>query len=105
MFFVSLSTMDETILQQASLQGIIRTVLIIAAVYYGFKILMRLLAPYLMKKVIQKAESNFKQNYGQQFNNQGNTYQQTNTSSDSSKFEKPRSTKKVGEYIDYEEIE
>ena len=96
--------MDETILQQASLQGFIRTVLIIVAIYYGFKILMRLLAPYLMKKVIQKAESNFRQNYEQQFNNQ-QTSHKTHTSSASPKVERPRATKKVGEYIDYEEID
>lgn len=95
--------MDEIILQQASLQGFIRTVLIIVAIYYGFKILMRLLAPYLMKKVIQKAESNFKQNYEQQFNNQQAPHQNTNTSS--TRVERPRSKKKVGEYIDYEEID
>ncbi len=101
--------MDETILQQASLQGFIRTVLIIVAIYYGCKILMRLLAPYLMKKVIQKAESNFRQNYEQQFNanhNQQTTHKtHTSSSSSSSRVERPRSTKKVGEYIDYEEID
>ncbi len=96
--------MNETILQQASLNGFIRTVLIIVAVWYAFKILMRLLAPYLMRKVVQKAESNFRQQYEQQF---GNTQNQNTNSQhkDSSKEQPLRSTKKVGEYIDYEEIE
>lgn len=98
--------MNETIVQQASLNGLIRTVLIIVAVWYAFKILMRLLAPYLMKKMVEKAGANFKQQHEQQFGNTQNQYQQTNsTDTDSSKNQNPRSKKKIGEYIDYEEIE
>jgi len=104
--FVSLSVMNETILQQASMQGFIRTVLIIVGIWYAFKFLMRLLAPYLMKKMVQKAESNFRQTYEQQFGNTQNQYQNTNSNpTKSSKNQNPRSTKKIGEYIDYEEIE
>ena len=105
MSFVSLGIMNETIIQQASLNGLIRTVLIIVGVWYAFKFLMRLLAPYLMKEMVEKAGTNFKQQYEQQFGNtqnqQGN-YSQKNTSSAD---KNPRSTKKIGEYIDYEEIE
>lgn len=100
--------MNETILQQASLNGFIRTVLIIVGVWYAFKFLMRLLAPYLMKKMVQKAESNFRQNYDQQFGNtqNQNQYQKKESShTNSSNSHNPRSTKKIGEYIDYEEIE
>ncbi len=98
--------MNETMLQQASISGFFRTILIIVAVWYAFKFLMRLLAPYLMKKVVQKAESNFKKQYEQQFGNTQNQYQHTNpTDTKSSERQYPRSTKKVGEYVDYEEIE
>ncbi|ESU25093.1 hypothetical protein FEDK69T_00590 [Flavobacterium enshiense DK69] len=61
---------------------------------------MRLLAPYFLQQVVKKAEENFKQqqqNYQQQ-------YSQTNTQS-SSQAEMPKERKKVGEYIDFEEIE
>lgn len=76
------------------------------AVWYAFKFLMRLLAPYLMKKVVQKAENNFRKQYEQQFGNTQNPFQHTNpTDTKSSKNQNPRSTKKVGEYVDYEEIE
>lgn len=95
--------MNETIIHQASMSGFIRTVLIIVAIFYIFRFLARLLAPYLMKKVIQKAQGSFQQRYEQQFNgNQQQTHTKTNKSA-----EKPplRSTKKVGEYIDYEELE
>ena len=98
--------MNETILQQASLNGFIRTILIIVGIWYAFKFLMRLLAPYLMKKMVQKAESNFRQNYEQQFGNTQNQYQNKESShTNSSNQHNPRSSKKIGEYIDYEEIE
>ena len=98
--------MNETILQQASMQGFIRTILIIVGIWYAFKFLMRLLAPYLMKKMVQKAESNFRQNYEQQFGNTENKHQNKESShTNSSNQHNPRSSKKIGEYIDYEEIE
>ena len=95
--------MNETILHQASMSGFIRTIFIIVAIYYIFRFLARLFAPYLMKKVIQKAQGNFQQKYEQQFN--GNQdYSKTKTSNTTEK-QPLRSTKKVGEYIDYEELE
>jgi len=69
--------------------------------YYVFKFLARLFLPYMVKKVVEKAGQNFQQNYQNQQNS--NTTQDSNpmNSSDS----KPRVNKKVGEYVDFEEIE
>jgi hypothetical protein len=55
----------------------------------------------MVKKVVEKAGQNFQQNYQNQQNS--NTTQDSNpmNSSDS----KPRVNKKVGEYVDFEEIE
>jgi len=94
-------------LQEASLQGFVRTILIIVGIYYAFKFLMRLLAPYLMKKMVEKAGANFKQQYEQfQQQQQPNYSSKNNTeNADPSTDKNPRSTKKIGEYIDYEEIE
>src|SRR5690554_5395861 len=98
--------MNETMLHEASIVGFFRTILIIVVVCYDFVFLMRLLAPYMMKKVVQKAKSNFKKQYEQQFGNTQKQYQHTNpTDTKSSERQYPRSTKKVGEYVDYEEIE
>ena len=102
--------MNEIMLQEASLQGFVRTILIIVGVYYAFKFLMRLLAPYLMKKMVEKAGANFKQQYQQyqhyQQQQQPNYSSKTRDESTASSTEKnPRSTKKIGEYIDYEEID
>ena len=58
---------------------------------------MRLFLPLLAKKVVQKASEQFQQ----QQNKYQNNAQQTQTN----KSDKPHETKKVGDYIDYEEIE
>lgn len=58
---------------------------------------MRLFLPLLAKKVVEKASQQFQQ----QHQEQQNYTNQTQTP----KSDKPRETKKVGDYIDYEEIE
>ncbi|WP_306352716.1 DUF4834 family protein [Flavobacterium sp. '19STA2R22 D10 B1'] len=87
-------------MQLASFTGFIKTILILVFVYYGFKILFRIFAPVLMQHLVRKAESNFRQNQGANYqqNNGGDSY-------DTPKPSRPRETKKVGEYVDYEEIE
>ena len=58
----------------------------------------------MIKKVVEKAGQNFNQQYNQ--NNQN--YQSENRDEiiyDTQKTTKPRSTKIVGEYVDYEEID
>ncbi|HRE78977.1 MAG TPA: DUF4834 domain-containing protein [Flavobacterium sp.] len=86
-------------MQTASVPGFIRTILIIVGIYYAFKILARLLMPFLLRKMVQKAEQNFKQQMNNP--NQNTTQSQNSTAS----FEKPKSKKQVGEYIDYEEVD
>jgi hypothetical protein len=88
-------------MQTANLASLIETIFYIVVFYNLFKILARLFLPVLVKKVVQKAEANFHQQY--------NTQQQSQNKDeiifDPSKTTKPRETKKVGEYVDYEEIE
>ena len=61
----------------------------------------RLFLPYMVKKVVEKAGQNFQQQYQNQ-QNQNNTQDfNPGNSTDS----KPRENKKVGEYVDFEEIE
>ncbi len=59
---------------------------------------MRLFLPLLAKKVVEKASEQFQQQNQQNQQNYTNPAQTPNS-------DKPRETKKVGEYIDYEEIE
>lgn len=88
-------------MEMASFAGFIETLFYILMFYYVIKFLARLFLPYMVKKVVEKAGQNFQQNYQNQQN--PNTTQDSNplNSTDS----KPRENKKVGEYVDFEEIE
>ena len=87
----------------ASFGGFLRTLLIIVLCYYAFKFAMRYLFPLFIYKVAKKAEQNFQQNQ-QQYREQQNTTQNTDTSS---RFESGtmKEKKKVGEYIEFEELD
>ena len=97
-------------IQEASAMGLLRTVLIILFVYFGFKILARLFAPFLLRFVAKKAEQKFGEQFGG-FNNQANSRQQQQkqkegeTVIDKMPNQNRKSNEKVGEYIDYEEID
>lgn len=83
-------------MQEASIPGFIKTLLWIIAIYYILKFLARLFFPIMMRKVAEKAEEQFRQQYQNQHDY---------TSQAQPKPDKPRETKKVGEYIDYEEVD
>lgn len=94
-------------IQEASAVGLLRTVLIILLVYFGVKILTRLFAPLLLRFVAKKAEQKFGQQFGG-FQNQARQTQQQKageTVIDKMPDQNRASNKKVGEYIDYEEID
>jgi hypothetical protein len=97
-------------METASFTGLIKTLFYFAAAYYVIKFLARLLFPIVIRKVVSKAEESFKQHYqSQQQNDPQNTQQNRTTRdeivSDTATSNNPKSTKKVGEYVDYEEIE
>ncbi len=82
-------------IEQASLNGLLRTLLIILLFYYGLKIVARIFAPILMQKVAQKMEQKFREQQ---------QYQQPNATNQKQKTT-PKPKKEVGEYIDYEEVD
>tara|TARA_R110002049_G_scaffold31092_3_gene105797 strand:- start:1476 stop:1748 length:273 start_codon:yes stop_codon:yes gene_type:complete len=89
--------------------GLLKTILIILLVYYGFKVLSRLFAPLLVRFVAKKAEEKFGGQFGG-FQNPNQQRQQQKqkegeTVIDKMPNENKSSNSKVGEYIDYEEIE
>ncbi len=90
-------------MQTASFNGVLKTIFYFIAFYYVFKFLARLFLPIMVKKVVEKAGENFQQQQNQ-YNNQKahNKEEFVNTNSNSTK---PKETKKVGEYVDYEELE
>jgi hypothetical protein len=83
-------------METANLTGLIRILFWLIAIYYAIKFLARLFLPVLAKKVVEKASEQFQQQSQKQ-----NTTKNTTTF----KEEKPKPTKKVGEYVDFEEIE
>lgn len=87
----------------ASFGGFLRTLLIIVLCYYAFKFAMRYLFPLFIYKVAKKAEQNFQQKQ-QNYRDQQNTTQEPKSSSH---FESGgmREKKKVGEYIEFEELD
>jgi len=92
----------------ASVMGLLRTILIILLVYFGLKILSRLFAPVLLKFVAKKAEQRFGDQFGG-FQNQNRAQSKQGKAGETVIDKMPNKNKKandkVGEYIDYEEIE
>ena len=92
-------------MQFASLTGILRTLFIMVCIYYAIRLLARIFFPIMVRTVVQKAEQSFQQ---QQQNYQRQNSQDSFTNVDTNanrRSDRPRETKKVGEYIDYEEID
>jgi hypothetical protein len=93
-------------MQTASFLGFMKTLFYIIAFYYIFRFLAKLFLPLLVKKVVEKASTNFQQqqqhaqdaSWKKSVNNDEIIYNTANSKN-------PRETKKVGDYVDYEEIE
>jgi hypothetical protein len=94
-------------IQEASVMGLLRTVLIILLIYFGLKILARIFAPLLLRFVAKKAEQKFGEQFGG-FKNQANQekrQKEGETVIDKMPNQNKSSNSKVGEYIDYEELD
>ena len=91
---------------EASLTGVLKTVLIVLLVYFGLKILLRFFGPLLLKYFMKKMGRKFEKQFNQQF---GGAQQPQDKKGKVSIDKKPKnekqSNKNVGEYIDYEEID
>lgn len=73
--------------------GIFRIILIFLVIYYAMKLLLRLFMPWILKWVTQSMAKR----YG---------FNPTDAKTEFKSNEKPKSkTPKVGEYVDYEEID
>ncbi len=92
-------------LQYASLTGFLRTILIILLIWYGIKILSRIFAPILMRYVAKKAEQKFGGQFNQHQQPQPKKKKEGEISIDKMPKDSKSSNKKVGEYVDYEEID
>nr|WP_315166107.1 DUF4834 family protein [uncultured Flavobacterium sp.] len=94
-------------MQTASVPNFIRTIFYIIMFYYIFKFLAKLFLPLLVKKVVEKAGENMQKQ--QQQYAQDNSWQKSASNDEiiynNANAKNPRETKKVGDYVDYEEID
>lgn len=86
--------------------GLLRTILIMVLVYYVLKILTKWFGPKLFNYAARKTEERFKEQFSQ-FSQQNQPQEDTigDIIIDKNLNKKNKSSKKVGEYIDFEEIE
>ena len=84
----------------------LKTILIILLVYYLFKILVKMFAPKIFGYAARKTEEHFKEKFGefaQGGQNQEERVGDVIIEKKNTKSSKP--SKKVGDYIDFEEID
>ena len=91
--------------------GLIKTLLILLFFYYGFKVLARLLAPFLMRYAAKKIQDKFKDQMGQHMGGSG-FGQQDNPKKEGEVYVRSKKSSQdkinsdsVGDYVDFEEIE
>jgi hypothetical protein len=93
-------------MQTASFIGFIKAIFYMIAFYYVFRFLAKLFLPLIVKKVVEKAGENMQK---QQQYAQDNTWKKTQSKDEviynTANAKNPRETKKVGDYVDYEEID
>jgi hypothetical protein len=83
--------------------GLLKTLFFIFICYYVFKFLVKLLAPFLVKKVADT----MKKKAEQQYNNQQpkSTVKEGETTIDKAPNNSQQGKNSVGEYVDFEEID
>lgn len=87
---------------EASFSDVVEVILIILLIYFGFKIFIRWFGPIILRYFLKKVGKQFEKKFGQFDQSQ----KKTERSPLNKKTGKSRkSSKEVGEYIDYEEID
>ena len=93
-------------MQVASFTGFIKALFYMIAFYYIFRFLAKLFLPLLVKKVVEKAGENMQKHQQQA---QDASWKKTQSKDEilynTANAKNPRETKKVGDYVDYEEID
>ena len=85
-------------MQQAGFINFLRTIAIIVGVIYILRFLAHIFLPVLIKKAVNKQQQNMYNQY------QKNTKSNSNADASSSKKDNEHISDKIGEYVDYEEI-
>jgi hypothetical protein len=81
--------------------GLLRTILILLAIYFLFRFIMRVILPLLLKNYIEKKQKEF---FGQQQHFDKKEEGKITVKKGSSLKNKKKTNDDEGEYVDYEEI-
>ncbi|WP_246175196.1 DUF4834 family protein [Tenacibaculum aiptasiae] len=90
-------------INEAGPMNFLRTLLIILVAYYAVKFVVRLFAPYLIKKAVDKVQKRAEQQYQNQ--QQKTDVEEGKTIIDKKPQNNKQSNNSVGEYVDFEEID
>jgi hypothetical protein len=82
--------------------GLLRTILVILLIYYGFKMISRYILPFFLKRFIKNVQNRANQ---QQQNQQQPDMKVGETVIDKKPQDTNQSNNSVGEYVDYEEVD
>ncbi|MCG2418968.1 DUF4834 family protein [Aequorivita sp. F47161] len=83
----------------------LKTILIVLLVYFGLKFLIKLVTPYLMRYISKKAGQQFEQFFGNNTNMNTKREREGSISIDKNPSKNTQSSKIVGEYVEYEEVD
>ena len=92
-------------MQEASVQGFIRTLLIIFLMYYGLKLIGKIVFPMVFKRFVGKFEERVKNQQQRQNPSERSNQKVGETIIDKKAGATKESNNSVGEYVDYEDIE
>ncbi len=84
---------------------LLQTILIVILVYYGLKLLLKWLAPKLFSYAVKKTNERFAQQFGNPRDFDNGQAREGETTIAKKPVRKSNPSKKVGEYIDFEEID
>ena len=95
-------------METAEFMGLIRTLLIIGLIYFGVRIIMKVILPWAVKRFFKRVKSKMEDQMKNQANKQGDSGFKKN----GDVFVKPPPKKnkdniepKGGEYVDFEEVD
>jgi|TARA_B100001063_G_scaffold131337_1_gene122789 ribosomal protein S17E len=81
----------------------LKVLAIIFLTYFFFKYTIRLLAPFLIKRFANKMQDKFRQEFNQQYKN--NDSKEGEVTIENKKKSSNSKTDKVGDYVDFEEVD
>lgn len=83
----------------------LKTILIVLLVYFGLKFLFKLAKPYIMSYISKKAGQQFEQFFGNNPNMNTQREPEGSITIDKNPAKNSQTSKKVGEYVEFEEVD